>query len=113
MPNVSDTELGMTQATRVRVQSSVPSARRGDLVAQLPLPRRVRREAGPAATVRLGLLHDLLDGLGEIERLAARLRRVPRRVDEELDAVALGILEVDRPRVPVGHLQEILHALVA
>src|ERR1700747_1204721 len=50
-------------------------------------PLRARREAGAIAAERLGLLEDGLHRLLDVERLGHGLRRVPRRVDEELDPV--------------------------
>src|SRR5712691_8083329 len=65
-------------------------------------PLHPRREAGAIAAERLGLLEDGLHRLLDVERLGHGLRRVPRGVDEELDPVALGIREVDRPGIAVS-----------
>jgi hypothetical protein len=46
-----------------------------------------------------------------VHRDAQRLLHVPRRVDEELDAIAFGIMEVDRQRVAVRGGIELLHLL--
>src|SRR5437899_10471077 len=76
-------------------------------------PLGARHEAGAIATERFRLLEDGLHRLLDVERLGHGLRGVPRRVDEELDPVAFGIGEVDRPGVAVGDDPELLDALVA
>ena len=64
-------------------------------------PGLAAHEARPAAAHRFGAPQDLVVRLVEVERLAAGLRRVERRVDIELDRIALGILEIERPGVAV------------
>ena len=64
-------------------------------------PGLAAHEPRPAAAHRFGAPQDLVVRLVEVERLAAGLRRVERRVDIELDRIALGILEVERPGVAV------------
>src|SRR6266571_7941412 len=76
-------------------------------------PLRAGREAGAIATESFRLLEDGLHGLLDVEQLGHGLRRVPRGVDEELEPVALGIGEIDRPGVAVGDDPELLDALVA
>src|SRR5438552_490 len=76
-------------------------------------PLRAGREAGAIATESFRLLEDGLHGLLDVEQLGHGLRGVPRGVDEELEPVALGIGEVDRPGVAVGDDPELLDALVA
>src|SRR6266851_6435936 len=75
-------------------------------------PLRARREAWPIATEGFGLLEDGLHRLLDVEGLGHGLRRVPRGVDEELEPVAFGIGEVDRPGVAVGDDPELLDAFL-
>src|ERR1700682_1640219 len=75
-------------------------------------PLGARSEAGAVPTQSLGLLEDGLHRLLDVERLGHGLRGMPRGVDEELEPVALGIGEVDRPGVAVGDDPELLDALV-
>src|SRR5712691_7388678 len=77
-----------------------------------PPPLGARYEAGAIPTQSLGLLEDGLHRLLDVEGLGHGLRRVPRGVDEELDPVALGIGEIDRPGVAVGDDPELLDTLV-
>src|SRR5258705_13792077 len=64
-------------------------------------PGFAAHESWPAAAHRFGAGKDLVVRLLEVERLAARLRRIEWRIDIELDRIALGILEVERPGVAV------------
>src|SRR6266851_10265782 len=64
-------------------------------------PGLATHEPRPAAAHGFGPPQDLVVRLVEVERLAAGLRRVEGRVDVELDGIALGILEVERPGVAV------------
>src|SRR5712672_1545407 len=64
-------------------------------------PGLATHEPRPAAAHGFGAPQDLVVRLVEVERLAAGLRRVEGRVDVELDRIALGILEVERPGVAV------------
>jgi hypothetical protein len=64
-------------------------------------PGLATHEPRPAAAHGFGAPQDLVVRLVEVERLAAGLRRVEGRVDVELDGIALGILEVERPGVAV------------
>src|ERR1700704_3674934 len=64
-------------------------------------PGLATHEARPAAAHRFGAPQDLVVRLVEVERLAAGLRRVERRVDIELDRGALGVLEIERPGIAV------------
>src|SRR5712691_3447869 len=75
-------------------------------------PLGARHEAGAIATESFRLLEDGLHRLLDVERLGHGLRGVPRSVDEELDPVALGIGEIDRPGVTVGDHPELLDTLV-
>src|SRR5262245_59221622 len=75
-------------------------------------PRRARGETRPIAAERFSLRHDHGHRRFEVERLGVGLRRVPRRVHEQLAAIALGIREVDRPGVAVSDDPELLDALV-
>src|SRR5258707_15207948 len=62
-------------------------------------PGIARHEARPAAAHRFCAGEDGVVRLLEVERFAAGLRRIERRVDIELDRIALGILEVERPGI--------------
>src|SRR5262249_11119413 len=75
------------------------SAGRGQAAHLRFAPRGPRRETRAAPAESLGLRHDDLGRRLDVERLGERLGRVPRRVDEELDAVALRVGEVDRPGI--------------
>src|SRR6266852_7183700 len=75
-------------------------------------PLGARHEAGAIPTQSLGLLENGLHRLLDVERLGHGLGRVPRGVDEELDPVALGIGEIDRPGVAVGDDPELIDAFV-
>src|SRR5688572_11981459 len=67
-------------------------------------PRFARHETRTLPAHRFGASQDLVVGLIEIERLAAGLGRVEWRVAIELDRVAFGIPEVERPGISViGH----------
>src|ERR1700704_2598802 len=59
----------------------------------------------------LGLGDDRLDRLREIERLAVGLAYVPRRRRVELDAVVLGVAEIDAPGVAVVARSDLLRLL--
>src|SRR5512143_4218174 len=83
-------------------------------------PRHLRRpplgaghEAGAVAAERLGLPLDARHRRLDVEGLDHRLRGVLGRVHEDLEAVALRVGEVDRPRVAVGDDAELLDALLA
>src|SRR5262245_12256750 len=67
-------------------------------------PGLTRHEAGAASAHGFGAAKDLVVGPVEVERLAAGLRRIERRIDVEFYGIALGILEVERPGIAVvGH----------
>src|SRR5713226_1170463 len=76
-------------------------------------PVGARLEAGTAPAEGLGLFEDRVDRRLDVERLRVGLGGVPRGVDEELDAVALRVREVDRPRIAVGDDAELLDPLLA
>src|SRR5512132_2087094 len=95
-------------AVRLAEAASLPAHPRH--LARSPL--RARREAWAIATEGFGLLEDGLHRLLDVEGLGHGLRRVPRGVDEELEAVAFGIGEVDRPCVAVGDDPELLDAFL-
>ena len=54
----------------------------------------------------------LVIGQRKVDGHAARLGHVPRRIDEELDAILLGVVEVDRKRIAVGNGAELGRVLV-
>jgi len=62
-------------------------------------PGLATHEPRPAAAHRFGAPQDLVVRLVEVERLAAGLRRVERRVDIELDRIALGSSESRRKEI--------------
>src|SRR5688500_14875795 len=71
-----------------------------------------RLEARAAARVALDPCPELGVGEREVDRDPQRLLDIPRRIDEKLDAVALGIEEVNRERVAMRDGIEFAHALL-
>src|SRR4029077_7744883 len=67
-------------------------------------------EARQGAAVGLGLAEQLVLRLVEVDRKPAGLRDVPRRVANNLDAMALRVVEIDRPGVAVADRAEALAA---
>src|SRR5207253_8056112 len=75
---------------------------RRDLLRDLGPPFLHRLEARQLAATGLGLAEELVLRLVEIDFEAAGLRHVPRGVAEHLDAVAFGIVEINRPGIAVS-----------
>src|SRR5436853_7875446 len=86
---------------------------RRDLLADLGAPFLDRLKALAVAAIGLGLAKELVLRLVEIDLEPEGLRHIPRRVAEHLDLVALGVLEIDRPRIAVTGRAEALAAGVA
>src|SRR5271167_2504371 len=86
---------------------------RGDFLGDLGSPLLDRLEPRQVAAVDLGLAAEVLLGLVEVDLETARLRHVPRRVTEHLDAIALGILEINRPGVAMADRVDALAAGLA
>src|SRR6266446_97611 len=91
--------LGVS-AKPVAVKSGFELCR--DLPGDLGPPFLHRLEARQLAAMSLGLAVQLVLRLVEVDLEAAGLRDIPRRVAEHLDAVAFGIVEIDRPGVAVA-----------
>ncbi|MNE90946.1 hypothetical protein D3C80_1885020 [compost metagenome] len=60
---------------------------------------------------RLGASEDFFAALVQVQRLAARLVGVERRVHVHLDRVALGVLEVHGPGIAMVYLVDVLDAI--
>src|SRR5205085_6262363 len=75
---------------------------RRDLPADLGAPLLHRLEARLRAAERFRLAVELVLGFGEVDLVAVRLRHVPRRIAEHLDAIAFWIAEIDRPGVAMA-----------
>src|SRR5205085_11804423 len=75
----------------------------GETSAERLLPFLRRREAGQRLGGAACRLFQRLVRLVVIDIEATGLGRVPRRLREHLDAVVLGIAEIDRPGVGVRH----------
>src|SRR5437868_12068575 len=86
---------------------------RRDLLADLGAPFLDRLEALAVAAIGLGLAEQLVLRLVEVDLEAERLRHVPRRVAEHLDAVAFGVLEIHRPGIAVADRADAFAAGVA
>src|SRR5437763_6273280 len=83
---------------------------RRDLLADLGAPFLNRLEPLAVAAIGLGLAVELVLGLVEGELEAEGLRDIPRGVAEHLGLVALGALEIDRPRIAVADRPDALPA---
>src|SRR5271169_2561733 len=79
---------------------------RGDLSGDLGAPLLHRLKTRELATMRLGLAVKLILGLVQVDFEAAGLRDVPRRVAKHLDAIAFGIVEIDRPGIAMADRSE-------
>src|SRR5271169_4506219 len=83
---------------------------RGDLSGDLGAPLLHRLKTRELATMRLGLAVKLILRLVQVDFEAAGLRDVPRRVAKHLDAIAFGIVEIDRPGIAMADRSEALAA---
>src|SRR6267142_7118230 len=99
--------LGVS-AKAVAVKSGFELCR--DLPRDLGPPFLHRLEARELAAMGLGLAVQLVLRLVEIDLEPAGLRDVPRRVAEHLDAVAFGIVEINRPGIAVADRADTLAA---
>src|ERR1700757_5410944 len=69
-----------------------------------------RFETRQSLAVRLGLAEQLVLGFVEVDVETARLRDVPGCIAKHLDAIALRVMEINRPGVAVADRTEALAA---
>src|SRR5215470_10960891 len=91
-----------------RIESGFELCR--DFPGDLGPPFLHRLEARALAAMGLGLAVEFVLRLVEVDLEPAGLRDIPRRVAEHLDAVAFGIVEINRPGIAVADRTDSLAA---
>src|SRR5215813_10408237 len=74
-----------------------------DFLGDLRPPFLHRFETRQGSAVRLGLADEFVLGPVEVDLETARLRDIPRRVAEHLDAIAFGVVKINRPGIAVAN----------